>query len=290
MVKQNIITNGTRNETPTAFSSSRNASEDLLGNDSAEVSATQAKPPVTGLAAIQTELDALQDKEGLLNQYNQIHLAKKKADADFAAARKDYAAQVENGDLQSDLNTFESQKVTIYQKITALPPTEWVTNPELMEFVQEVSSQYKGKEDLLAKASKPRELATQLNERQKELFEKLFLEFFQSNTTPVSNDFIMNKVALTLCCGDKDNFDAKGTEWFPTYSGEKKLYEMLLADRDFFTMCGTLARAGKIKSEYVQSGKGRKPVYSTLQATPVEDFNTLDDTEVDLEEDPMVTF
>ena len=290
MVKQNIISNGTRTETPTAISSSRNGLEDALGNDSAEVATTQAKAPESGLAAIQAELDMLQDKEGLLNQYSQIHLAKKKADADFAAARKDYAAQVENGDLQSDLNTFESQKVTIYQKITALPPTEWVTNPELMEFVQEVSSQYKGKEDLLAKASKPRELATELNERQKELFEKLFLKFFQSNTTPVSNDFIMNKVALTLCCGDKDNFDAKGTEWFPTYSGEKKLYEMLLADRDFFTMCGTLARAGKIKSEYVQSGKGRKPVYSTLQATPVEDFNTLDDTEVDLEEDPMVTF
>lgn len=290
MVKQNIITNGTRNETPTAISSSRNALEDALGNDSADVATTQAKAPESGLAAIQAELDMLQDKEGLLNQYSQIHLAKKKADADFAAARKDYASQFENGDLQSDLNTFESQKVTIYQKITALPATEWVTNPELMEFVQEVSSQYKGKEDLLAKASKPRELATELNERQKELFEKLFLKFFQSNNTPVSNEDMMNRVAVTLCAGEKDIFMAKGTEWFPTYSGEKTLYQMLLADRDFFTMCGTLARAGKIKSDYVQSGKGRKPVYSALQAAPVEDFNTLDDTEIDSEEDFNVTF
>ena len=290
MVKQNIITNGTRNETPTAISSSRNALEDALGNDSADVATTQAKAPESGLAAIQAELDMLQDKEGLLNQYSQIHLAKKKADADFAAARKDYASQFENGDLQSDLNTFESQKVTIYQKITALPATEWVTNPELMEFVQEVSSQYKGKEDLLAKASKPRELATELNERQKELFEKLFLKFFQSNNTPVSNEDMMNRVAVTLCAGAKDTYMAKGTEWFPTYSGEKTLYEMLFADRDFFTMCGTLARAGKIKNEYVQSGKGRKPVYSALEAYPVEGLNTLDDTQIDSEEDFEVTF
>ena len=290
MVKQNIITNGSRNETPTAISSSRNALEDALGNDSVEVAPTQAKAPETGLAAIQTELDALQDKEGLLNQYSQIHLAKKKADADFAAARKDYAAQVENGDLQSDLNTFESQKVTIYQKITALPATEWVTNPELMEFVQEVSSQYKGKEDLLAKASKPRELATQLNNRQIEHFEQLFMGVLKRSTSPIGNEEMCKKVATALCAPNVETCTAKGSEYFPTYSGEKTLYEMLLADRDFFTMCGTLARAGKIKSEYVQSGKGRRPVYSALQAAHVEDFNTLDDTQIDSEEDFEVTF
>ena len=76
------------------------------------------------------QIKTIQKRSALLEEFTPVLVELNAAKAKVKLAETQYAAANPNGNLQSDGNKLENEKLKLYRQIIGQPTNKWVTNPD----------------------------------------------------------------------------------------------------------------------------------------------------------------
>ncbi len=212
------------------------------------------------------QIKTIQKRSALLEEYTPVLMELNAAKAKVKLAETQYSSANPNGNLQTDGNKLESEKLKLYRQIISQPTNTWVTNPDQMAFVSQMSAAYQANPEKLQK--KERNLNAELTPLQ-----KLYAPDFKAVLTNMPQDAKTAHTALVekLTNGNEE-MPTRGQKGFEDYTGAKSFMEMLDSNAELKAILGTLGRDGQIKvtselaGEQVEGKRqGRKPMYQLLE-------------------------
>ena len=212
------------------------------------------------------QIKTIQKRSALLEEFTPVLMELNAAKAKVKLAETQYSSANPNGNLQTDGNKLESEKLKLYRQIISQPTNTWVTNPDQMAFVSQMSAAYQSNPEKLQK--KERNLNAELTPLQ-----KLYAPDFKAVLTnrPQDAKTVHTALVAKLTSGIEE-MPTRGQKGFEDYTGAKSYMEMLDSNAEIKAVLGTLGRDGQIKvtselaGEQVEGKRqGRKPMYQLLE-------------------------